>query len=136
MSHTHGTSIIGGARRSSLGQLMLYGAAGAIGTACHFVVLFVTVHLIGPVLASTLGAVIGCIVNYALARQLVFASTDSYTRTFPRFASVAILGIAVNASIIMAFVDTLPLVLNQALASATVLLVGYALNNRWTFNEC
>ena len=136
MNLMHGTSILRDARRSGPGQLMLYGAAGAIGTACHFAVLFVMAHVVGPVLASTLGAILGCIVNFVLSRQLVFASTASCGRSFPRFVSVAILGIAANAAIIAAFVDLLPLVLNQALASGTVLLLGYTLNNRWTFNEC
>ena len=136
MNRTHVSSILRDARRSRLGQLTLYGAAGAIGTAFHFAVLFATVHVLGPVLASTLGAVLGCVVNYVLSRQLVFASSASCARSFPRFVGVAILGIAVNAAVIAAFVETLPLVLNQAFASGTVLVLGYALNNRWTFNDC
>ena len=136
MNRTNRSSILRDARRSRSGQLALYGAAGAVGTACHFAVLLVTVHVLGPVLASTLGAILGCIVNYVLSRQLVFASTTSYARSFPRFVSVAILGIAVNAAIMAAFVDTLPLLLSQALATSTVLLLGYTLNNRWTFDEC
>ena len=115
--------------------LVLYGGAGAVGTAAHFMVLFATLRLLGPVAASTLGAIVGCIINFFLARQYVFASTTSCARSLPRFASVAIFGIAINAMIINAFVGILPIALSQVVASGTVLLLGYTLNKRWTFDE-
>ena len=119
----------------TLKRFVMYGGAGAIGTAAHFMVLFATLRLLGPVAASTLGAIVGCIINYFLARQYVFASTTSCARSLPRFASVAIVGIAINAMIINAFVGVLPIALSQVVASGTVLLLGYTLNKRWTFDE-
>ena len=91
--------------------------------------------MLGPVLASTLGAIVGCIVNYNLARQFVFSSTLAIGYSFSRFVAVAIFGIAVNALVIMTFVEVLLLALNQALATGTVLLLGYTLNKRWTFYD-
>ena len=119
----------------TLKRFVMYGGAGAVGTAAHFMVLFATLHLLGPVAASTLGAIVGCVINYFLARQYVFASTTSCARSLPRFASVAIVGIAINAMIINAFVGVLPIALSQVVASGTVLLLGYTLNKRWTFDE-
>ncbi len=115
--------------------LVLYGGAGAVGTAAHFAVLFAALGLVGPVIASTMGAIVGCVINFFLARQYVFASTASCTHSFPRFVSVATFGVALNAVIINAFVDVLPIVLNQAVASGAVLLLGFVFNKRWTFNE-
>jgi putative flippase GtrA len=43
--------------------------------------------------------------------------------------------VAVNALVVRMLLDTLPIALNQAVASMTVLFVGYALNKRWTFND-
>ena len=115
--------------------LVLYGGAGAIGTAAHFAVLFAALGLVDPVVASTMGAIVGCVINFFLARQYVFASTASCSHSFPRFASVATFGVALNAVIISTFVDVLPVVLNQAVASGAVLLLGFVFNKRWTFGE-
>ncbi len=115
--------------------LVMYGGTGALGTIAHFVVLFTVLRSVGPVVASTMGAIVGCIVNFFLARKYVFASTTSCAYSFPRFVIVAAFGIALNAMIVNAFVGVLPIALNQAVASATVLLLGFALNKSWTFNE-
>lgn len=116
-------------------KLILYGGAGAIGTATHFAVLFATLGLVGPVAASTMGAVVGCLINYTLSRQFIFVSGVKCARSLPRFISVALLGITINATIIRTLVDVLPIAVNQAIASGTVLLLGFSLNKRWTFNE-
>ena len=135
MSEAHLPSATSTSLLASSKTFLLYGGAGAVGTAFHFGVLFATLSFMGPVLASTLGAIVGCIVNYILARRFVFASTESYRQSFPRFVTVAVVGIAVNAAVIKAFVGVLPIVINQAIASGTVLLLGYSLNRCWTFND-
>jgi len=124
------SSLLAGSR-----SLLLYAGVGIIGTAVHFAVLFITLNLLGPVAASTLGAIVGGIVNYYLARQFVFASSEAFRRSFPRFVTVAFFGIVVNAIVIKTFVGVLPIAINQAIASGTVLLLGYTLNKLWTFNE-
>ena len=135
MTEAHFRSAANESLLASSKMFFFYGGAGAVGTAFHFGVLFATLSLMGPVLASTLGAIVGCIVNYILARQIVFASTESYRQSFPRFVTVAIIGIAVNAAVIEAFVGVLPIVINQTIASGIVLLLGYSLNRCWTFND-
>jgi len=135
MSEAHFPSATSASLLANSKTFLLYGGAGTVGTAFHFGVLFAALSLMGPVLASTLGAIVGCIVNYILARQFVFASTESYRQSFPRFVTVAVVGIAVNAAVIKAFVGVLPIVINQAIASGTVLLLGYSLNRCWTFND-
>jgi len=116
-------------------RLLTYSAAGAIGTVVHFAVLFATIRFAEPILASTLGAIAGCLVNYFLARHYVFSSSAPCSHSLPRFVAVATFGIALNAVVIMTFVEVLPIAINQAVASGTVLLMGYTLNKAWTFND-
>jgi len=118
-----------------LTRFFVYSGAGLIGTAMHFVVLFIALSYIGPVLASSLGAIVGCLVNYSLARNFVFFSTTSFNRSFPRFAAVALLGIGINALVINALVGSFHVLVSQVIASSAVLAFGYAANKRWTFND-
>jgi putative flippase GtrA len=135
MFDTHNHFHAGRSVFSASKTLVLYGGAGAIGTAVHFMVLFATLGIAEPVLASTLGAISGGIVNYFLARQFVFSSTASHASSAPKFLTVAVFGIAINAVVIKTFVGVLPIAINQALASGTVLLVGFSLNRIWTFDD-
>lgn len=117
-------------------SIVAYGAAGLVGTTVHFAVLFATVGFAGPVLASTLGALCGCVVNYFLARHVVFANAQAREGSFRRFVTVAVIGVAINAAVIRVLVDAAPLALYQAIASASVFLIGYTLNRYWTFHAC
>ena len=112
---------------------VLYGGAGAIGTAVHFVVLFLALGFARPVLASTLGAIAGCIINYLLARHLVFAAGDS--RSFPKFVTVAGCTVIVNAILMQSLVPVFPLLGAQIIATATAFILGFGLNKSWTFSE-
>lgn len=116
-------------------NLVMYACVGAVGTIVHFAVLFATVEFAGPVSASTLGAISGCFVNFFLARQFVFSSTESVRNSLPRFFTVAFLGVVLNAAVIKTFVGLLPLAINQSFASAIVLFTGYSLNKFWTFHD-
>lgn len=116
--------------------LLRYSGAGLIGTAIHFTILFASLNYVGPVLASSLGAIAGCVVNYSLARDFVFCSSTSFTNSFPPFATVALLGIGVNALIINMLADLFHILLCQVVASGAVLSFGFVANKRWTFNGC
>ena len=106
-----------------------------IGTAAHFGVLVAALSYVGPVVASTLGAIVGGIVNYSLARELVFFSTASFDRSLPRFATVALLGLGMNAVIINVLVGPSHVLVGQVIASGAVLSFGYVANKRWTFSD-
>ena len=54
--------------------LIAYAGVGLVGTGTHFMVLFAAVDFVGPVIASSLGAIVGGIINYYLARDFVFLS--------------------------------------------------------------
>jgi putative flippase GtrA len=118
-------------------QFLRYAAAGALGTGLHYAVLVGLVQFVrvDAVLASTAGAVVGALVNYALNYRYTFGSDRAHRQALPRFALVAVAGIAVNALVmaaILAFAGPHYLVA-QVIATATVLAAGYLANRAWTF---
>jgi putative flippase GtrA len=124
-------------RPSPAPQFMRYAGAGAIGTALQFAVLIVLVQVagMGAVVASTLGAVAGAVLNYGLNHQFTFASDRSHGHALPRFALVSGAGIALNAVVVaamLAFVTPHYLVA-QVVATGAVLVGGFIANRAWTF---
>jgi putative flippase GtrA len=118
-------------------RFVRYAMFGGVGTAAHFAVLVLLVQgaSAGPVLASTAGAVVGLAVNYALNHRFTFASERRHAQAFPRFAAVAVAGMAVNAALIAALVHGAGThyVLAQVCATLAVLVLTYLGNRAWTF---
>jgi putative flippase GtrA len=119
--------------------LLRYAAAGAAGTAAHYLLLIFLVEWRGvqPSVAAIGGAVLGAIVNYALNYHVAFATKASHRQTLPKFAVVGMLSAALNGSIVWLFTQVAHLhyLLAQVIATCCVLLVGYALNRTWTFAD-
>ncbi len=124
-------------RRPTAPQFLRYAGAGAAGTALHYAILVALVQLtaIGAVVASTVGAIAGALVNYRLNHQFTFASDKAHGHALPRFAVVAVAGIALNAialAVMLAFVTSHYLVA-QVAATGIVLIAGFLANRAWTF---
>jgi len=118
-------------------QFLRYAGAGTIGTALHYAVLIALVQLarLDAVVASTAGAVAGALVNYVLNHRFTFASEKPHMRSLPRFALVAVGGVALNAAV-MATVLYLAgphYLLAQVAATGAVLAAGFLANRAWTF---
>ena len=126
---THHTLVVG------FSVFTRYGMAGAIGTAAHYGVLWSIVSLVDPVLATTLGAIVGCLTNFLLAHIFVFSSAKPVTATLPKFLAVACVGIAINALVVSIASPIFPLLVSQLAATACVLTLGFLLNRYWTFDE-
>lgn len=121
-------------RRAVLTSSFLkYGLAGFFGTVTHYLIMGAALGFASPVAATSLGAVCGGLVNFLLTRRYVFPSGRPAHASLIRFASVALLGIGVNALVLALCVNTLPLVPSQALATSAVLVLGFSLNRTWTF---
>ncbi len=118
-------------------QFLRYAGAGAIGTAAQFAILIALVERLGTnaVVASTAGAVAGAAINYALNHRLTFASDVPHARAFPRFAAVAMAGMALNALVLagMLAAGATHYVVAQIVATGAVLCFTYACNRTWTF---
>lgn len=120
-----------------LSQFVRYASAGALGTALHYATLIFLVKAasVDPVTASTTGAVLGACLNYLLNHRYTFASGRAHRQALPRFATVAVAGIALNGAVLAA---TLALIgphylLAQVVATCAVLVVGFLANRIWTF---
>lgn len=118
-------------------QFFRYAGAGAVGTIFHYAVLIALVQLASAdaVAASTAGAIVGALVNYALNHRYTFASRKAHGRALPRFVAVAVAGIALNAIVLaamLAFGGPHYLVA-QVVATGAVLAAGYFANRAWTF---
>jgi putative flippase GtrA len=124
-------------RKTTAPQFLRYAGAGVAGTALHYAVLVALVQLaaLGAVVASTIGAIAGALVNYLLNHQFTFASDKAHGHALPRFALVAGAGIALNAIVLaamLAFVTAQYLVA-QVAATGAVLVAGFLANRTWTF---
>ena len=90
-----------------------------------------------PLAGAAAGFALGALVNYALARRLVFASTRSHAQALPRFFAVALTGLAWTALLMSVFMGGLGLhyLLAQVLTTALLLLWHYGGNALWTFRR-
>jgi putative flippase GtrA len=118
-------------------QFLRYAGAGAIGTAAQFAILITLVERLGTnaIIASTAGAIAGAVVNYAINHRLTFASGVPHARAFPRFAAVALAGMALNALVLAGVLaaDRTHYVVAQVVATGAVLCFTYVFNRTWTF---
>jgi putative flippase GtrA len=120
-------------------HFLLYAALGAVGTLVQYAVLVALVQGTGaqPVLASTLGFLIGGVVNYTLARTIAFRSSRPHHEAATKFFLVAGVGLCLTALLMTGFIAGLglPYLLAQVLTTGLVLFWHYAGNTLWTFRE-
>lgn len=118
-------------------RFLRFAAVGAVGTLAHYALLLALVEGAGapPLAGAAAGFTLGALVNYALARRLVFASTRSHGQALPRFFAVALAGLAWTALLMSLFIELLGLhyLLAQLLTTALLLSWHYAGNALWTF---
>jgi putative flippase GtrA len=118
-------------------QLLRYGLAGAVGTALHYAILVSLVQFAHApaVAASTAGAVAGALVNYVLNHRFTFASSRTHDHALPRFAAVALAGIAINAIVMNAMLSLLGVhyLAAQIVATGVVFVASFFINRAWTF---
>jgi putative flippase GtrA len=118
-------------------QLIKYGTAGAVGTAVQFAILVGLVEFFrsNAVLASTLGAVAGGVVNYVLNYEFTFQSRRPHADSLLKYLMVSVAGLALNALVLTAGISVLGLHYfgAQLFATAVVFCAAFAVNRAWTF---
>ena len=122
--------------RAELARFMRYALVGVVATASHYGLLIAWVEWgHGAAWAgSGAGAVLGAQVAYALNRSYTFAHRGAVAVSWPRFQMVALLGALLGMAIVGGVVRLGGhYLVGQLLATAVVLLLGYAINRRWTF---
>jgi putative flippase GtrA len=119
-------------------QFIRFAIVGGVATGIQYAILIALVQgaLAGPVAASSVGFAVSAIINYALNRSITFRSSQAHAEALPKFAIVAVLGLAVNASLIWLFHIPVGLhyLLAQVLATGGTLLWNFTLNRIWTFS--
>ena len=120
-------------------QFFIFASIGAIGTGGHYTVLILLVQVIhtDPVFATTIGFVIGALINYVLNYRITFNSNKEHREALTKFLAVASLGAVINAAIMTAginMVDAHYLTI-QVIATCLVLVFNFIANKYWTFAD-
>ncbi len=116
--------------------LLRYAGVGGLATAAHWVLLALLVESAGmaPWLASGCGAVLGAQVAFVGNRRYTFGHAGPLWPAWWRFMGTALLGAGVGMAIVAAGVALgAHYLLAQAVATALVLLLTFAVNRVWAF---
>lgn len=111
---------------------------GTVGTLAHYLVLVLGVELGGgPVVSSTLGFMVGALINYALSYYYIFRSNSSHQHTITKFFTVAMFGLGLNTLVLSSAIYGLRLhyLAGQVLATGIVVIWNFVGNRWWTFRE-
>ena len=118
-------------------QFLIFSGIGVIGTAGHYATLVFLVQAIkiDPVFATTIGFVVGALINYLLNYRITFNSNKRHAETLTKFFSVASIGAVINTAIMAAGTNRLSLhyLVIQLAASCIVLVFNFIANKYWTF---
>ncbi len=124
-------------QRGTLGQFLLFAGVGAVGTLGHYTTLIVLVQFwaVDPVFASSLGFVVGAVINYILNYHFTFQSNKRHTEALTKFLIVATIGAGINGSIMYVGVENTSInyLVVQIFATGVVLLWNFVVNKLWTF---
>lgn len=117
----------------------MFAGLGAFGTAVQYITLIILVEWLSanPVFSSTIGFILGAIINYLLSYIIVFKSKKNHSEAFVKFMTVASGGLFLNVVIMHIGTDILKwhYILCQISATGLVLFWNFTLNKIWTFSH-
>ncbi len=120
-----------------LKQFLLFSVVGAVGTSGQYAMLILLVEVTkqNPVLASTLGFLVGALINYILNYRYTFKSDKPHRETLVKFLVVAAIGACINTGLMYVLIESIDLqyLIAQLLATAAVLAWNFLANKYWTF---
>jgi putative flippase GtrA len=123
--------------KGTIGQFLMFAGLGVIGTLGHYTVLVVLVQFwaVDPVFASSLGFVVGAVINYILNYHFTFQSQKRHSEALTKFLIVAIIGAGINGFIMYIGVENTRInyMIIQLFATLVVLLWNFIVNRLWTF---
>ena len=121
----------------TIGQFLLFAGVGAVGTLGHYTTLIVLVQFwtVDPVFASSVGFVVGAVINYILNYHFTFQSKKRHAEALTKFLIVAVIGAVINAFIMYIGVENTNFnyMIVQLFATGVVLLWNFIVNKLWTF---
>lgn len=120
-------------------QFFIFAGVGAIGTTGHYAVLILLVQILhtGPVIATSIGFIIGALINYILNYRITFNSNKQHHEALTKFFTVALLGAVLNGSMMSLGINIFNLhyLIAQVLATCIVLVLNFVANKYWTFAD-
>lgn len=118
-------------------QFLKYSSVGVVATLSHYLLLFFCVelaHFPAPV-SSGAGALTGALVGYYGNHRFTFRSLHHHHHPLPKFLVIATAGALLNIGIVWigTFLFQFHYFLAQVIATGSVLLLTYRINQSWTF---
>jgi putative flippase GtrA len=115
----------------------VYVGSGGVATASHYAFTVVAVELlsVAPVVATSLGFIVGAIVKYWLNYTVAFRSRAGHVGAIVRFAIFVAGLLALNTVVFELLHGVLGLHYLLAQAASTLALIppGYLINRHWVF---
>ena len=125
--------------KGTIAQFLLFAGVGAIGTLGHYTILIVLVQFwaVDPVFASSIGFIVGALINYILNYHFTFQSDKRHSEALTKFLIVATIGAGMNGSIMYSGVENTNInyLAVQIFATCVVLLWNFVVNKLWTFTH-
>jgi putative flippase GtrA len=119
-----------------LARFLVYAMVGVAGTAGHYAFLLAAVSLgvMGPVAATSGGALVGAVINFVLNTKVTFRGRMT-AGTAARFFATAALAAAANGIMMSALLTVFPVDyrLAQLFVTASLLCITFGINSAWTF---
>lgn len=116
-----------------------YIIAGGIAAGVHFLVLIFLVELFNsyPPVASAIGFIIACMVNYTLQYHWTFKTQGSHKVMMTRYTLVTSLTFCVNLGIFWMLYELIGLqyIVSQFISTGVVTIINYLINKHYTFNS-
>jgi putative flippase GtrA len=120
-------------------ELVLFGLVGIVGTGAHYLALIVLVEAFGvdPIVATTIGFVLGAGINYSLNHRYTFRSTKAHLDAGPKFFLIAGVTGLLNTLFVYTGIHWMGLdyLFAQIVSTVAVFLANFVLNRAWTFRD-
>ncbi len=116
-------------------QFFQHLVTGLIATAAHYLVMFVALTAdIKPLLASSLGFIIGAITRFAFSYFHIFAVESHVSGALLRFITILGVHMLLNAGMLALFMAVgLPVWIAQFIATALLTVLNFLLAKYWVF---
>lgn len=123
--------------RGLLGRAARFAAVGGLATGVQYLLLVTMVELmaVDAVVSSALAFVLSAVLNYLLNFHLTFSGELRHRQTLPKFAVVAVIGLASNTLCFSLALLLLPYLLAQVAATLITLIGNFLLHQFWIYRE-
>ncbi len=120
-------------------EMVHYLWVGVLATVSQYILLILCVELFrtSAVLGSSLGYLLGGVVNYVLNRKHTFVSQKKHHKAITQFIIVFIIAFFMNAALLQLLHSffTMPYLFAQVITTILVLGWNYSAHKFWTFRE-